>query len=399
MKQWIVILVVLALGLLFAAEPLHAEEVELFGYFESQFMGARLGGDFYQVFANKLRVDLKSELSDRVAFGANFNAVTYHGRTEWNILDYLVEDVTAPVPAALRPLYSLEFSDRSWLDNAWMKLSFPAFDLTVGRQQISTGTGYVWNPTDVFNVKDMLDPTYEQPGHNAVRLDIPLSHSSTVTLLYSPEADWSSSARMARFKSRLGRFDFELLAVERDWMFPDFTRFDPDAGAFAGEPKDRRLVGGSTAGELLGLGVWAEFAWNDMAAGKDFSELVAGADYTFDFQTYVMVEYYRHSLGKAGFRDYDLNDWMRYFTAAQKTVTRDQIYGLVRHPVSDLADLGLFGVVGLNDGSLTLAPTLQASLSDDVEVFAYLNVNIGRKGTAFGSNQGQGALLRARIYF
>jgi len=392
-------MVVPALGLLFAAAPLPADEVELFGYFESQFMGARLVGDFHQVFANKLRVDLQSKLSDRVAFGANFNAVTYHGRTLWNILDYLVDDVTAPVPSALRPLYSLEFSDRSWLDNAWMKLSFPAFDLTVGRQQISMGTGYVWNPTDVFNVKDMLDPTYEQPGHNAVRLDIPLSPSSSATLFYSPEADWSSSARMARFKSRLGRFDFELTAVARDWIFPDFTRFDPAAGAFAGAPQSRRLIGGATAGELLGLGVWAEFAWNDMSAGKDFSELVAGADFTFDFQTYVMVEYYRNSLGKTGFRDYDLNDWMRYFTAVQKAVTRDQLYVLARHPVSDLVDLGLFGVAGLSDGSVTLAPTLQASLSDDVEVFAYLNINIGRKGAVFGSNQGQGALLRARIYF
>ena len=31
----------------------------------------------------------------------------------------------------------------------------------MGKQQISLGTGYVWNPTDVFNIKELFDPTYE----------------------------------------------------------------------------------------------------------------------------------------------------------------------------------------------------------------------------------------------
>ena len=32
----------------------------------------------------------KLQTSDHVTFGANFNYITYNGRTQWNILDYLV---------------------------------------------------------------------------------------------------------------------------------------------------------------------------------------------------------------------------------------------------------------------------------------------------------------------
>jgi len=138
------------------------ENIEIFGYFESQFSGTSLKGEFFQLFTNKLRIDLQSDVSDRVSVGANFDFITYNGKTDWNILDFLVSDITTDVPAALRQLYSFRFSDEIFLDNAFVKLRFTHFDATIGKQQISIGTGYAWNPTDVFNIKDLLDPTYEQ---------------------------------------------------------------------------------------------------------------------------------------------------------------------------------------------------------------------------------------------
>jgi len=107
-------------------------------------VGAVIKGEFIPLVTNKLRVDLKSSLTDNITF-----------------------------------------SDRTFLDNAYLKLSLKAFDLTVGKQQISLGTGYVWNPTDVFNIKDPLDPTYEQPGHNALRVDVALGNNTTLTALAS----------------------------------------------------------------------------------------------------------------------------------------------------------------------------------------------------------------------
>jgi hypothetical protein len=380
--------------------PLEAKvDADLFGYFETQVLGMAVNQDFIHLFSNKLRVDLKSELSENITFAANFNCLLYHGEDEWNVLDFLPDSVASEIQEGQEMFYVLLFSDRYYLDNAYIKFAFKRFDLTVGKQQISLGTGYVWNPTDVFNVKDYLDPTYEQPGHNAVRLDVPLGHSSTLTALYMPESGWSDSAKLLQLKAKIGRFDFAFTAIEKQWLYHDYTRFDTDIMNFIELPEKRTLLGFSTAGELLGVGVWLEYAYNWMETSDDFYELVAGADYTFDFQTYIMLEYYRNTLGKSDFHEYTLNDWMRLMAQELKSIARDQIYMMVQHPVSDLIYLGLSAIYCISDGSLALVPMLNYSLSDNVDVMAYLNFNIGSEDKAYAETLGKGGMIRVRVYF
>jgi len=396
MKKWISAW----LCMLFSLSPLIAQDgVEIFGYFESQIMGTKLNNDFIQLYSNKLRLDLKSNLSKNITFAANFNYITYHGKTNWNILDFLPPDAVAEVPPGMEAFYVLPFENRHFLDNAYIKLSFKQFDLTVGKQQISLGTGYVWNPLDVFNIKDVLDPTYEQPGHNAIRLDVPLGSMSTVTTLFSPEDNWENSAKLLQFKGQISHFDFSLNAIEKTWCFHDYKQFDFDSMNFLEMPERRRLLGASTAGELFGLGVWAEYAYNWMKISENFYELVVGTDYTFDFQTYLMIEYYRNTLGKTDYTQYNLNDCMRLLTTEQKAISRDQIYLFIQHPATDLLNIGLSTIYGLSDNSFALIPTLNYSLSDNVEIFAYLNLNFGSEGKVFSRKMGNGGLIRVRVYF
>jgi hypothetical protein len=375
------------------------EKVEIFGYFESQYMGTSVNSEYYQLFSNKLRLDLQSDLTENISFAANFDYITYHGKKEWNILDFLTPDIVAQVPQGMEAFYVLNFSNRTFLDNAYFKLSLKHFDLTVGKQQISLGTGYVWNPMDVFNIKELVDPTYEQPGHNAVRLDFPVGNAYTLTALYSPDDTWKNSAKLIQLKGRISHFDYSLIAIEKVWRFHDYTQFDLEKMNFVELPEQRRLLGASTAGELFGMGVWAEFAYNWMETTDNFYELVIGTDYTFDFQTYFMVEYYRNTLGKTDDQDYTLNDWMRVFAAEQKTISRDQVYLFIQHPVTDLIHLGLQSIYSISDHSMALVPVLNYSLSENIDIMAYLNLNIGKEGTVFSKKMGNGGMLRARIYF
>ncbi len=389
----------LALALILCLSPLRSQEVELFGYFETQVSDTELDNEVFQLYTNKLRVDLKSYLSDNITFAANYDYITYHGKTEWNILALLPVHITSTVPSALQSLYTIGFVDENFLDNAYIKLSFNPLDLTVGKQQISPGTGYVWNPTDIFNTKDVLDPTYEQPGHNAVRMDIPIGYTHTITVLYGPEATWRTSEKLLQFKGRVSHFDYALIGIERQWIFHDYTQFDFQNSKFVGLPEKRRLLGASTAGELFGMGIWAEYAYNNMAVSKNFYELVVGTDYTFEAQTYLMLEYYRNTLGKNDYRKYDLNDWMRLIVGEQKAISHDQVYALIRHPFTDLLDLGMASIYSISDNSAALVPTLNYSLWENVEITAYLNINLGKEGTAYSASYGNGGLLRARVYF
>lgn len=395
-----VLVITLVAGLLCPLVRLRAQEkVEIFGYYEPQLLGTRLQGEYFQTFTNKLRLDLRSDLSDHISFAGNVNVITYHGKTEWNVLDFLSPDIISTIPPEMRAFYVLNFENEVLLDNAWVKLSFRPMDIIVGKQQISMGTGYVWNPTDVFNFKDVLDPTYEQPGHSALRVDVPLSADITLTALYAPEATWSISTKQLELKSRIGHFDLAVTAIDTRWQPYDYTRFDPVEMNFWQLSEKRRLLGGSTAGELLGLGTWAEFAYNWMEESHDFYELVVGVDYTFKSQTYVMCEYYRNTLAKSDSEEYDLNDWMRFFAAEQKAVARDQVYLFAQHPVTELLYLGMQTLYSISDNSAALVPTLSYSLSDNVEIFAYLNINLGKEGTAYARKMGDGGLIRLRAYF
>lgn len=374
---------------------LSAQEVDIFGYFEPQFNLIYLDEDYYQLQSNKLRVDLKSNPAENVEFGANFDWIVYHGKCDWNFLDFIPQNISSSVHPFMRHRYRFTYEDRNFLDNAYLRLSFPLLDLMVGKQQISLGTGYAFNPTDVFNFKDLMDPTYEQPGHNALRIDLPLKDGFSLLALYSPESDWEESGKLLRLKGRWGHFDFSVIGTETEWGVTDYEH------AFFNlfTTHKRRLLGGDFVGELLGLGVWGEGAYNFVGDFEDFWELLVGSDYTFDSELYLMLEIYHHSLAKSDYRQYDLNDWLRFFYQEQRSLTRDQVYWFVQYPATDLLKIGTSALISLSDGSIAFAPTVLYSLYENVELTLIGNVNVGKEGKAYGKSQGHSLLLRSRVYF
>ncbi len=423
---------VLLFMLILTIQQSHAQPVEIFGYYEPQLMGARINGEFYQLASNKLRVDLQLEASDNVHFGANFDYITYHGKTEWNLLNFLPDRILKEVPDYnilgydFNP-YILPFENRNFLDNAYVKFYFKYADLTVGKQQLSMGSGYAWNPTDLFNKKDITDPTYEQPGHNALRLDIPIGSRINITSIYAPAADWKYSDLLVKFKVRIARFDVALIAAQKHWNYSDARIFDPVKFDYYHINTKRHILGADLSGELLGLGVRAEGTYNNVSVSnkeenqyqlalgelntisarifqpmkidEHFYELVVGSDYTFDFQTYVMIEYYKNTAGKNDYRNYTFNDWMQYLVAERRAINQDQIYFYSSHPLTDLINVGSSAIFSISDGSTALIPTITYNIFENVDLTAFGNFYFGKEGTIYSPDFGNGGILRARVYF
>ncbi|MFA9454910.1 MAG: hypothetical protein ACERK6_13460, partial [Candidatus Aminicenantaceae bacterium] len=133
MNGWTFRLCLVALCLAAMALPASAQDkLEIFGYYEPQYMGTTISRDYYQLFTNKLRVDLKYSFSEHVTFAANVDFITYHGKTQWSILDFLSSDIVDRVPEPARSLYVIPFENEIFLDNAFLKLSFSGWDLTAG---------------------------------------------------------------------------------------------------------------------------------------------------------------------------------------------------------------------------------------------------------------------------
>ncbi len=374
---------------------LAAEEKPLgvFGYFEPQYTGFSVGGEFLQLGSNKLRVDLARKMGDRVRFEANYDFITYHGETSYNLLDFLPENVREEAPQELvdAGMYRFPFTDRNFLDNAFLRIYFSALDVTVGKQQVSPGTGYAWNPTDLFNIKNILDPTYEQPGHNALRIAIPFGLRTSLTALYAPERTYDASTKVLRLKSGAGHFDYSVIIGERQWHVTDFS------AGFGGDAR-RRLAGLDCVGELFGMGVWLEAAYNSMELSKDYGESVLGMDYTFDNGFYVLAELYHNGQGTNDHTAYTLNSWMRYYYNEIKSIAEDQIYCFCRFPATDLVDIGA-SIIYAFDTSAAFVPQAMYNLAENLDITIFGNIYAGADGTAYSPLQGSGCLMRARYYF
>ncbi|MCK4234235.1 hypothetical protein KAX75_07380 [candidate division WOR-3 bacterium] len=380
------------IGLLFTAS-IHAQEIDIYGYFEPQYSGMYFDDSFHQFVSDKFRLDLKSTEVKHTEFGANMIYLLYFGKKDWNILDFLPEDIVSTIPPEMQPLYQFSFKDTLYLDNIYVRFALRRFAVTIGKQQISFGTGYFANPTDVFNTKDMLDPTYEQRGHNGIRTDFLFQNRLSLVVLYAPIEDtWKHSGKLVRLKTGIGHFDVSALFNEMYHVATDFYTLQVSG-------QRRRIVGMDFVGELLGFGVWGEGAYNIMENDEDFHEFIVGGDYTFDNNFYTLVEYHCNSQAKSNSEEYDLNDWMRLFTGEAKTISRDQVYSFVRYPVNDLLSIGSSFIVSISDKSTAIVPSIEYSLFENIDLTVLLNFYTGEEGTAFSSSLGNGGFLRACVYF
>lgn len=384
----------LSLTLLIILLPVPAVYGDVFinGYFEPQFSGTVLDDEFLQLNSNKLRIDLSSDLSNNITFTGNFNYTNYNGHTGWNLLDFVPDKLAAFVKEESAQAYSFECEDEDELDNAYLRLHSKVFTLTVGRQQISVGSGYAWNPTDLFNTKDVLDPTYEQPGVNGLRLDIGLSADYTMVMFYSPKDTWEKSGKLLRFLGRISHFDYALSAGQRQQTYTDFTNSHK-------QEKRQDMLGFDLNGEFLGLGCWSENAYSFMENFDDYWADVIGIDYTFSSGWYMMAEYYHNEQGRKDYSQYSFNDWLRYLMAETRTLARDQLYSYTFYPITDLIDVGGSVVYSISDNSLLLIPTCEYSISDEVTLTFFGSIYTGKQGTMYSEDMGNGGIIRLRAYF
>ncbi|TKJ37927.1 hypothetical protein CEE37_13260 [candidate division LCP-89 bacterium B3_LCP] len=379
------ILVLVALG--------NCKEPDFFGYFEPQLMTfySHKSDDWALLNSNKLRLDIEVKPGKKVKFGANVNFYNYYGTTAYNLLDYLSPEITA-IAQPHEQYYEFAYKDSIELDNVYLRMSFQYADVTVGIQQISYGTGYAWNPTDIFNRKDVLDPTYEQPGHNAVRFDVPLNRNVSMMVIYAPGDNWNVPTALLRLKARLGRFDFSFCGTTTPWK----QTFYPVLGY---REEERILVGGDLVGQLMGLGVWIEGAYNHMQLTEDFWEMTAGLDYTLRNELYILGEIYYHSEASSSSDDYTLNDWMSYFSGLTRTIGQSQAYVFIQYPITDLIHISSSIIGCINDESVALVPQLNYSLFQDVELTVFGNLYMGNEGTMYSKDLGNGGQIRLRVYF
>jgi len=385
---------------LLTAGIVRAQELELSGYFENQFFPQELDGKLILQDYNRLRLDMAAEVGENVDFAGDIVYRVFHGKTEYSVFDLLPKRVVEEYLAEMRmsfkdlpPMFTIRMADEHFLDNGYATFYFSRFNLRIGRQQLPWGAGYTWNPTDLFNEKNLLDPTYEKVGVNAFKLEVPFGEQGMATGVFGVGEEWGASIKAIRVKEHVRGFDLSATLAEREEERLDFSTFSTTRTR-------RRLVGGDFSGSLLGLGIWGEGAFNWMEGEDDFGQYLLGTDYTFEDGFYLTGEYYRNGLGKTDERGYGFADWMRMLSADGENLGRDYLSIGQSYPIGELWDWSNFLILNLNSGdrSGVFFPWFGYSFGDNTEISLVGYLPFGGNESEFGAF-GSGGFARVRVYF
>jgi len=376
------------------------------GYFENQFLGQEQRGDYFLMDYNKLRLDMNARVDEHFSFAGNVNFTTNHGKTTLNILDYIPESTVNEyydfleanmglTPEQVRPQFEYIMENEIFLDNVYLSYYSKYFNVRVGKQQLPWGTGYVWNPTNVFHKKNLLDPTYEQTGVNAIKVEVPFRGEGMLTGVFSVNDKFDNSTYAFKAKKYLGGFDLSLSYVYYEYSMTDFY-------SFTELEENRQQVGGDFSGSIGGLGIYGEAVYR-MKTGKsgadNYWNSVFGVNYFFENGLYLMGEYYYNEKGKADYTDYNINDWMLYAGPFGENLGKHYTFLGSRIPIGNFFNFSTFLLYNISDNSGILYPWLDVSLGNNTELLGTVYIPFGESVDTEFAGYGLGGMARIRIYF
>lgn len=297
-----------------------------------------------------------------------------------------------------------------YFDRANIELTLGRADVAFGRQAITFGKAYFWNPLDVFLAfgSTEFDRDYKA-GVDALRVDAPIGDLSGLTIVgvpgrveeQGPQTDeqsfWSRSALLAR-----------VYGNRRSW----------DLAVQGGKILGGYQLGGAIAGELGTMEVRGEGAWfvsqdasafSGLAAApvvEDHFSIVAGFGRSFvggDLQ--LQAEYYYNGAARGS-----RVDRLAMVAAGRLQHLNRHLLGIVgSYRLHPLLSSSLAALWGASDGSWLLQPGLSYSAADEVELIAGAIVARGRRPSgrsieAFGFRSEFGTYpnfyyLETKLYF
>ncbi len=402
-----------------------ASIIEWGGYYENQLMFAKLPrntqegeSDWKVTDYNKLRLDLTAKPVKGFRLDVDIIFQTFHGYKSYYLPDILPAKFGDPLiemergnpgDPELKKFLRWDLQNEFYLDNAYMTLSIKMLRLKVGKQQVRFGSGYFWNPTDLFNVKDLLDPTYEKRGITAIKAQLFFAQEAQLDFYYFLENGFEESLEKAGFYDggRFGMIDEPSLAVR---LRKSFFRWDV-ASTFIMKKDARieslelqiadRLMGGfEFSGEIKGVGLRGEVAVNKIGDQERFIQVLGSIDYTLRHGIYVLAEYLFSSRGVSGSENYTFDSWINFLTQSIRYQGRHYVAALIMVPITRAhMELQLSGIVNASDGSFVLNPWLNYTWGDYVTLSIYGVFSWGDDGTDEFPASGQGVFARLRFAY
>lgn len=353
------------------------------GYYEHQYSLSRTGGNWKQLDYDRLRgeIDVRTRQGSRASAGMIFQL--YRGDTRIDPSDYLPSGILLG-PDSL----GSSLSDRHYLNHAYMVLSASRWlEITVGKQYLTWGASWVFNPTELFRPKNSLEPSYDREGVGAISATITLGALSDLLIAFIPDGSLESSGKVVRLRHHISGFDVSGIAA---------LRSDPGAVDSSFDPERRYIIGGDITGEVLGLGLWSEGTWSHQDK-QQWAELTVGGNYTLADRTLLMAEVFINGRGKVE-GPYSAQAWLERLSGERRTLGRTTIFGMISRPIGDLWTFGISSIANPGDGSFLMIPSIAYSFAENIDLLFNAVWYVGEAGEEYGFDQ-TGGFLRGRLYF
>ena len=319
----------------------------------------RLEKEPYYLDANRLRIEAKGEVSDKISYNIQYDNHLLFG-------DYIssnefaaMETASAAAPRTQYWLLDHEIKREDeliWshsLYRGYASIRYDNIDLSIGRQRISWGKGWFWSPLDMFNpVSPTAIEKSERAGVDGALMTVSAGAVSSFSILYIPQRDFLDSTA-ARIVFPLASYDVAISAgrhMEREFAGLDFAGYVGDGGFY---------------GELVSI--------ENINGDQKLSYLFSG-NYNFESSLYIMVEYFLN--GGA------------IIPGSTLSYSGEEYLGVqISYELTPLTRWDNYLIVNMDDNSHFLSPTLSYSLSDNIDLKAGIQFFAGENTSEYGDKQ------------
>jgi hypothetical protein len=262
------------------------------------------------------------------------------------------------------------------LDRLYVALLPQWGSLKIGRQAITWGNGFIFNPFDLFNPfpPTAIDRDFKI-GDDMVNGQLSLPKIGDLQGLYivrrnpntnDVEADQDSWA--AKFHFAAGTTEFDVMGAQH---FDDY-------------------VTGIGSTGYLGEAAWrVDGTWTFLDSDDDYLSLVANMDYSWVWlkkNFYGFIEYYFNGLGKDDYQEAALDPAIAERLERGELFVLGQNYlsGHVQAELHPLFKVFFTAINNIEDPSGILQPRATWDITQNLQMTGGVNISYGAKGTEFG---------------
>jgi hypothetical protein len=249
----------------------------------------------------------------------------------------------------------------------------------LGRQAVTWGNGFLFNPMDLFNPFAPTDVIRDYKiGVDMANILLAVSPSTDLQLLYVPRRDivsgnveWEESSLAAKLHFPKGTTEFEVMAA---YHYQD------------------HIAGIGSTGYLANAAWRLDATWtflHSKSAKDDYLSLVANMDYSWvwnEKNVHGFIEYFYNGLGKTDYAEAltDPDIYERFLRGELFTFGRHYLSGEVQLEIHPLFKTFLSIITNIEDPSGVIQPRAEWDVITNLQCTMGANLYFGKTGTEYG---------------